>query len=64
MYFWLSWVFVAARVFSGFRLLMSAASLVADHRLEGSELQQLQHVGSVVAVPGSRAQAQHLRPTE
>ena len=43
---------------------MSAASLVADHRLEGSELQQLQHVGSVVAVPGSRAQAQHLRPTE
>ena len=33
------------------RLLAAVASFVAEHRLEGSELQELQHVGSVVVVP-------------
>ena len=33
------------------RLLTAVASFVAEHRLEGTELQQLQHSGSIVVVP-------------
>ena len=42
------------------RLLPSMASLVVEHRLWAHGLLQLQHVGSVVSAPGSRAQAQQL----
>ena len=59
IYFWLHWVFVAARSFSscGERgllfiavrgLLTAVASLVAEHALSACELQQLRHTGSVV----------------
>ena len=34
------------------RLLVAAASLVAEHQLYVCGLRELQHVGSVVAVPG------------
>ena len=33
------------------RLLTAATSFVAEHRPEGTELQQLQHAGSIVVVP-------------
>ena len=58
-YLWLHWVFVPARAFSrcrkqGFlssaslRLLISVASLMAEHGLQVQELQWLQHRGSEV----------------
>ena len=34
------------------RLLIAVASFVEENRLEGTELQELWHVGSIVAVPG------------
>ena len=33
-------------------LLIAVASFVSEHGLEGTELQQLWHVGSIVVVPG------------
>ena len=48
IYFWLCWVFIAAR-----RLLIAVASLVAEHRLQASRLQKLW-------LAGSRAQAPQL----
>ena len=41
------------------RFLVAVASFVAKHRLKNTEVQQLWHIGSIVAVPkSSRAQAQ------
>ena len=37
------------------RLLIAVTLFVAEHRLEGTQLQQLRYVGSIV-MPGSRAQ--------
>ena len=63
-YFWLRWVFVAARgLFSScgewgllfvelHGLLIAVASLVAEHRLQAHGLQQLWHMGSVVVARG------------
>ena len=44
------------------RFLIAVASFVAKHRLKNTELQQLWHTGSIVAVPkSSRAQAQSVQ---
>ena len=63
-FFWLRWVFVAARrLFSSCGeqglllvvvcgLLIAVASLVAEHRLQVRGLQQLWHAGSVVVAHG------------
>ena len=51
-YLWLCWVFTALCRLSLVvmcRLLISGASLVAEHRFWVHRLQQLQHTGSVVA---------------
>ena len=58
-YFWLCWVFVAVQTFSSYgeqeellvsmlRLLLTVASLVAQHRLYVHQLRQLQLQGSRV----------------
>ena len=58
-YFWLCWVFVAVQTFSSYgeqeellvsmlRLLLTVASLVAQHRLYAHQLRQLRLQGSRV----------------
>ena len=68
IYFWLHWVSIAAHGLSlvaasggysslrctGF-FLIAVASLVVEHRLQAHGLQQLQHVGSVVAARGPQS---------
>ena len=55
IYFWLSWVFIAAHGLSPvaeWKLLSSCseqASLIAEHRLQANVFQQVQHKGSVAA---------------
>ena len=44
-------------------LLMVAASVVAEHGLQARGLQSLWHVGAVMWLPGSRAQAQQMYHT-
>ena len=63
-YFWLCWVFVAvcglslvgvSRVYfldPLCRPLIVVAFLIAEPRLSAHRLQELQHMGSVVATPG------------